>query len=708
MTDEPDQKPTPDAPDEELPSPEPEAGLVIEDDEIDLTDEEPPAAEPVVVDQPTDDEPAGDEHPPADDSAGDEHLPADESAGGDRPPVEAFADDPHHEGPVADQAPYVIPSHAVSDDWDDRPPARDGDGAGGGTGGSGAGERRSRHWGRYLLLAVLVLVGAAYVTGYFMTGSRMPANTTIGGVDVSRMSQSGARDAVDEALTPNADREIELTYGKKTFPIKPSNAGLALDVDRSVEEAGGERSWDPRDMAKLFVGEHDHAPALDVDEAALESAVATISESIDKEVVEAEITFADGTPKARQPKEGLVVSRSDTADAIKAAYLVSDEPIEVPTAAVEPTVDAEGLAAAMTQIAEPAVSGPVTLRVGDKTVALPVTAYAPALSIRVQDGKLAPVLDAAKLAAPLTDSTTGVGSKAVDASVRIEGGKPVVVPGKEGLGLQAEDMATKLVPALTQTGEARSVAVEATVVEPQFTTKDAEALKITEKISDFETQFPYAEYRNTNQGRAAELIDGTIIKPGETFSFNDTVGERTVANGFVTGTVINGGVFREELGGGVSQVATTMYNAGFFGGMDDTEHHPHAFYIDRYPVGREATVYFGSLDLRWKNSTDYGVLIRSYVKKSTPSSPGEMHVELWSTKVFDKIEARASAKRNGRTPGTQYDDTDACVPQSPVGGFDIDIFRDFYQGGKVVKTEKDTATYQAADRVICGKKPKGD
>jgi vancomycin resistance protein YoaR len=167
-------------------------------------------------------------------------------------------------------------------------------------------------------------------------------------------------------------------------------------------------------------------------------------------------------------------------------------------------------------------------------------------------------------------------------------------------------------------------------------------------------------------------------------------------------------VFREELGGGVSQVATTMYNAGFFGGMDDTEHHPHAFYISRYPAGREATVYFGSLDLRWKNPTDYGVLVRSYVRKSTPSSPGQMHVELWSTKVWDKIESSSSPRRNARTPGTQYDDTDRCVPQAPVAGFDIDITRTFYKDGKVAKTEKDTATYQAADRVVCGKKPKDD
>jgi vancomycin resistance protein YoaR len=154
-------------------------------------------------------------------------------------------------------------------------------------------------------------------------------------------------------------------------------------------------------------------------------------------------------------------------------------------------------------------------------------------------------------------------------------------------------------------------------------------------------------------------------------------------------------------------VATTSYNAGFFGGMVDVEHHPHAFYISRYPVGREATVYWGSLDMRFKNPTKYGVLIRAYVVPSTPSSAGQMHVELWSTKVWD-IKAGVSAKRNARSPGTQYDDTDKCVPQGAVAGFDIDVYRNFYRPGSSVKvkTETRTANYQAADHVICGKKPK--
>lgn len=563
---------------------------------------------------------------------------------------------------------------------------------------------RSRRTRRVLLGIVLVL-GALYLAGFVLTGLRMPANATIGGVDVSGLSPGDARQKVDRVLTPRVGEDVVLKHDGKQFTVDPDAAGLTFDLDRSIDRAGGRHSWNPRTMAGLLFGTHEFHPAVEADGDKLADIVASISTGIDREVVEPQITFPNGKPKARQPETGLIVRKGDAADAVILGYLVTRRPIPVPTAVIEPKVDVDGLKQAMTRIAEPAVSGPVIIKVGKKRVKLPVSAYAPALVVRVVGDRLKPEIDPERLAKPLTSSTTGIGTKAVDATVTVKHGKAVVVPGKEGVGLQPKEMAVKLVPAITETGDARSVEIDAKVVDPEFTTAEAKKLKITERVSSFSTYFPYAPYRNINQGRAASLIDGTILKPGQTFSLNKTVGERTAANGFTTGTVISGGVFREELGGGVSQVATTTYNAAFFAGLDDVEHHPHAFYIDRYPVGREATVYFGSLDLRFRNPTKYGVLIRAHVTKSTPARRGEMHVEMWSTKVWT-IKAGLSDQRNARSPGKQYDDTKRCVPQPPIPGFDVDVYRTFMRGGNVVKRETDTAHYQAADHVICGKEPK--
>jgi vancomycin resistance protein YoaR len=240
------------------------------------------------------------------------------------------------------------------------------------------------------------------------------------------------------------------------------------------------------------------------------------------------------------------------------------------------------------------------------------------------------------------------------------------------------------------------------VAQADFTTKEARALKVREEVSRFVTYFPYAVYRNVNQSRAAELIDGTLLQPGETFSFNDTVGERTAENGFVPGFIISDGVFREDLGGGVSQVVTTTYNAAFFAGLKDIEHKPHSFYIDRYPVGREATVAWPSVDLKFKNNTPYGVLIEAFVVNSTPSSQGEMHVRMWSTKHWD-IRASTSERYAFTSPNTRYDDTDACVPTTGYGGFTVKVRRHVRKAGsdELLRTEVDTVTYTPADTVIC-------
>ncbi len=134
-------------------------------------------------------------------------------------------------------------------------------------------------------------------------------------------------------------------------------------------------------------------------------------------------------------------------------------------------------------------------------------------------------------------------------------------------------------------------------------------LGISELIGEFTTPHPANEDRVVNIHRMADIVRGAIIEPGESFSLNGYVGARTTANGFVPAGVIYDGVFTEDIGGGVSQFATTMFNAAFFGGLDFVQYQPHSIYIDRYPFGREATVSWPSVDLKVRNPTEFPVLI---------------------------------------------------------------------------------------------------
>ena len=230
---------------------------------------------------------------------------------------------------------------------------------------------------------------------------------------------------------------------------------------------------------------------------------------------------------------------------------------------------------------------------------------------------------------------------------------------------------------------------------------------MTERVSTFTTNFPYAEYRNVNIPRAAELIDGTLLRPGETFSLNRVVGERTKANGFTEGYVVADGIFKKDLGGGVSQMATTTFNAMYFAGLKDVEHKPHSVYIDRYPEGREATVAWPSLDLKFTNTTPYAVLITAHVDKSTPSEEGAATVSMYSTKRW-KITSSNGPRTNFTQPKTRYSQEPDCEEFSGTTGFSVDVFRYFrdLNSGKVLRKERFHTDYIAGDTVRCGPPPK--
>jgi len=289
--------------------------------------------------------------------------------------------------------------------------------------------------------------------------------------------------------------------------------------------------------------------------------------------------------------------------------------------------------------------------------------------------------------------------------VRLRDGEPTVVPASSGTKLVTKGLGKALLPVLTAEGGDRVLDLGTTVAEPTFTTRQARGLGIKEVVSSFTTYFPHSEYRNVNLGRAAEKINGTVLKPDDIFSLNEIVGQRTAENGFTKGYIISDGALVEDFGGGVSQVATTAYNAAFFAGLKDIEHRPHSFYIDRYPMGREATVVWGALDLKFQNDTPHGVLVEAWIVPSTPGSQGEMHVRLWSTQYWDRIEAGLSEQYDFTQSDVRYDTSDDCYAMTGYRGFDVDVFRHFYRDGERVDSEKWNVTYNPAPTVKCSAPP---
>src|SRR4029453_17413402 len=252
-------------------------------------------------------------------------------------------------------------------------------------------------------------------------------------------------------------------------------------------------------------------------------------------------------------------------------------------------------------------------------------------------------------------------------------------------------------PALAAGDRERRATVQTAVREPELTTAEAEKLGVKQQVSTFATILTSNSLRTENLRVAARTVNGTLVMPGETFSLNGVLGERTRAKGYNEAPAINSGRLVRDVGGGVSQMATTIFNNVFFSGLEDVYHKPPSFYISRYPEGREATVNWPTVDLKWRNDSPYAVIVQAWVDR-------KVHVSFWSTKVWD-IEAGKSQRSNYRSPQTIHDPSPGCVEQEASSGFDVSVQRIFKKNGATVKTETFHTTYMAEDRVVCGPEP---
>ncbi|WP_157544638.1 VanW family protein [Nocardioides halotolerans] len=561
-----------------------------------------------------------------------------------------------------------------------------------------------RRWWGLGALGVLA-AGGAYVVAVLVAGEDLPRGTSIAGVEVGGLSRDAAADRLRADLAESAAASLEVTVDSRSREIAPADAGLSVDVAASVAQAAGGSRWSPATLWDRFTGGESLDAVVDVDDERLDSYLAALDEEIATEPVEGAVRLTRKGAKVTEPVPGTAVDAEAARTALVAAYL-SNSDVDLPTIEAAPEIDRSDVDRAVEEFAEPALSAPVTLRFGESAVTLEPRQYARALRLVPDGGRLVPQLRPKVLSQQLSGLVAGDGAAPVDAEIRLLAGKPRVIPAKPGVSFDQAEVDAAFLDLVVRPAGERELQVPAEVVEPEFTTEEAKALGIKEEISSFTTYYPYAEYRNVNIGRAAELVDGTIVGPGETFSLNGTVGERTEENGFTKGFIISNGIFAEDLGGGVSQMATTTFNAAFFGGMTDVEHKPHSFYIDRYPVGREATVAWPTVDLKWRNDTPYGVLVHARVTPGTPSEQGVVTVRLFSTEYWD-ITTKTGDRYAFTSPATRTLDTEDCYPNSGYGGFDIDVWRYWRRAGSDVleRTEKMHTTYIPSDTVIC--KPPG-
>lgn len=556
---------------------------------------------------------------------------------------------------------------------------------------------RGRNWLIGLAITVAVLAGAYFGLAWFM-GDKVPTGTVVAGVQIGGMGTDEAVEELRTGLADEVEAPVVLTLGDRETSISSAEAGLAFDAQSTVDGLTG-FAVDPRVLLGHFTGLGAYEPVRSVDEPSLHSAIESAEEELVTGPVDGAIEFSGSTPRVTDPVEGTRIDIPETAELVVEDWLVSTNPIEVVAEPVPPTIDDEAVATAQSEIVAPLTSGPVTVQVGETEAELQVEQLTEAATIEPVDGVLTLSMDGDLLAEQVLASGAEVGSEPVDARITLRDGGPYIVGSEPGVTLDPASLATSVAEAATS--DERVAVAEVVEEEPEFTTEDAQELGVLEVVSEISTPLTSDDVRTQNLVNGTALVTGTLVLPGEQFDLAAELGPITEENGFVSSGVVENGFNSTALGGGVSQLSTNMFNVGWDAGMEDIEHRPHSKYFDRYPAGREATLWVdednpeNSIDMVWENNTPYGVLVEAWV------ADGEVHTRLWSTPYWDVVTEEVGPY-DVSPPQDVVNDSPSCVPEyGGVNGFSITVSRERSHGDEVLPRDEYEWTYSPHHRVTC-------
>lgn len=270
----------------------------------------------------------------------------------------------------------------------------------------------------------------------------------------------------------------------------------------------------------------------------------------------------------------------------------------------------------------------------------------PALQLSLSAEKLRGVFDAirSELERPAQAATF-----AVDGQHRV-----TVVPSQPGLRIDEAASGLEVLAAAQRPGRGGVLVLREEV--PKLTTEQAEALNVRGLVSQFTTRHPCCEPRVKNIHFAASQADGLVLHPGEQFSLNGLLGPRTNEGGFLDAPAIVRGKMKETPGGGISQFATTLFNAVLDGGYEIIQRQPHTYYFPRYPEGHEATVSYPLPDLVFRNDTETGLLIK------TQATPTYIRVLLYGDNEGRRVERHISKRFDPVEPPIEYEPNEKLAP----------------------------------------------
>ncbi len=479
-------------------------------------------------------------------------------------------------------------------------------------------QREGRYSWLWQVMVGLAVALAALLAGWqvYESGqdSEIREGAVVAGVDIGGLDPEDAVTALEPVVQEVADTMIELqfpdhpVYRDRLVELKASDLGISLDAEQTLAEADDPPPPVVRPAAWLFdlFASREVEPAVTTDLGTLEGTV-----ELDRETPRIELVDGAFRPvlSTNVPVPDMELLAERLEEAVR-SHLGGRVTVEVPVRGMEPMDPiAADLATALAAYANKITAGGVTVELEGSDEQQHFGELALRQFIETQGEKHdTHLIVQPRIADTLASFFVGIGDPGAPAAFGLDETGAVTISGGEA-GFKCCD--ASVVDALI----AGMVAGEPVITLPSVPTPHprgrewAESLGITDLVAEFTTPFRPGQDRVRNIARISELTRGVVIEPGQRFSVNGHVGRRTRENGFVPAAMILDGVFVDSVGGGISQYATTLFNAAFFAGLEFIDYQSHSIYLSRYPYGREATVSFPAPDLVIENNTPYGVML---------------------------------------------------------------------------------------------------
>ena len=443
-----------------------------------------------------------------------------------------------------------------------------------------------------LILVCLIVVCFMIFTAYNLLNQNIANGVSIKGVDVSNLSRSDAKYQLDNYITSNMPTELKLKHGDFETTLSLEQLGVEFDTKSVVDTAyrigrEGNIFTDNYSVLTTMLKKVNLEPTLSLDEEQLSKNLDEISAQLPDKVVESSYYQEGNNLIITTGKEGNVVDKDATINSIKNSlsdFSIINNPIEI-------TVKSQSPAAIDIE------------KIHNEIYKEPVDAY------YTQD--------------PFTIYPSENG---LDFNISIDEAKNII-----GDGSSAE------------------YTIPLKVLYPNVTTNMIGTEAFPDLLSSFSTKYAASNKdRTTNLILAANKINGTVLMPGETFSYNKVVGARTIAAGYKEAPIYVSGEVVDGLGGGICQITSTLYNAVVYANLEVTERSNHQFVPSYVTASRDATVVYGSIDFQFKNNRNYPIKIVCSV------SGGIAQFQIFGLKQDDDYEVQIVSYETGRTSTSIY------------------------------------------------------